>query len=765
MPDNTYTAQEARNELYEIIRRDVPFETKAQDALYLGVQYLGADNGHLTRINTETGHWEALVSTDSSDGRFPPGLELDLGTTYCRRTIESEGQIALRDAPNEGWAEDPAFETHGLHCYHGTTLILDEEIYGTICFVSEDPRRETFSDGETMFTELVARLLERELEREQHEAELTRQANLATVLNRVLRHNLRNDLSVIRGYTQLMADALGDDSLGNTALRNIDRLIELGHKARELEHVIDETADRRTTDIADIVTYVAERVSQSHPNATITVDCDDDISVPVLASFERAIVELVENAAKHSGERPTVTVTVDPLPNAIEIHVADDGPGLSEQERTVLREGAETPLVHGSGLGLWLVHWIVDSHDGSVETTVADTGTTMTVRIPRQPESRTEREVTKISRARDQYHAAFEEANDALIIADDEGRIIDANAASATVYGLDRQQLLGRSLREFLPDEFDFDSEWTQFQTDTERRDTVVIEGADGIDRTIEYAGVSSVVPGHHLFILRDVTGRIRREAELRMKTQAMDEAPIGITITDPSQPDNPMVYANDRFCELSGRDRTDILGRNCRFMQGESTDSEPVSNIREAIDAGEAVSETLRNYRKDGTEFWNRVEIAPVADEEGNPVNWVGFQRDITARKHSEQALAETKTRLERVIAAVPTPVFAVDTEGTIKLWNEATEEVLGYTAEEAVGRSIQSIGLHCENEQTVLEDRFKRALAGEQIQALTVRRQTKHGEPIELRLSTICLRDEAGEITGLMVLAEDVTPPDDSV
>lgn len=640
MSDTPYTAQEARNELYEIIRRDVPFETKAQAALNLGAEYLGAENGHLTRINTETDHWVALVSTDSVEGRFPPGLELELGTTYCRRTIESDGQIALQDAPNEGWAEDPAFVTHGIHCYHGTTLILDDEVYGTICFVSEDPRREAFSDGETMFTELVARLLERELEREQHEAELTRQANLATVLNRVLRHNLRNDLSVIRGHTQLMADALdaaaGDDSFGETALRNIDDLIELGHKARELEQVIDETADRQPTDIADLVDYVVRRVAKSHPNAKIAVDCEADVSVAVLGSFERAILEVVENAAKHCGESPTVTVTVDALPNAVEIHVADDGPGLSEQERAVLREGAETPLVHGSGLGLWLVHWIVDSHDGSVEATVTETGTTMTISIPRLPESGSEKHVTELSRARDQYHAAFEEATDSMIFCDDAGRIVDANPAATTVFGLDKTRLLGRSLTEFLPEEFDFESEWAQFQAETNRRDTVLIEGADGIDRTVEYTGVANVVPGHHLFISRDVTARIRREAELRMKTQAMDEAPIGITITDPTLEDNPMVYVNDRFCALAGRESDEILGRNCRFMQGKGTDSKPVSNIREAIDAGEAVSETLRNYKKDGTEFWNRVDIAPVTTD-GEITHWVGFQRDITARKQRE--------------------------------------------------------------------------------------------------------------------------------
>lgn len=148
-------AMDVSDSLYEIIRSDNPFEDKARNALELGVEYLGVDNGHLTRIDEKTDHWEAMVSTDPPDGRFPAGLELDLGTTYCRQTMESESPIALHDVPNQGWEDDPAFREHGLHCYHGTKIILDEEVFGTVCFVSTEPRVEPFSDAETMFIELL----------------------------------------------------------------------------------------------------------------------------------------------------------------------------------------------------------------------------------------------------------------------------------------------------------------------------------------------------------------------------------------------------------------------------------------------------------------------------------------------------------------------------------------------------------------------------------------------------------------------------------
>ena len=97
------SVREARQELYDIMRRDVSFEEKAREALELGEQYLGADNGHLTQIDPETDHWEATVSTDPPDGQFPPGLELDFGETYCRRTVAADDPITLHDAPAQGW--------------------------------------------------------------------------------------------------------------------------------------------------------------------------------------------------------------------------------------------------------------------------------------------------------------------------------------------------------------------------------------------------------------------------------------------------------------------------------------------------------------------------------------------------------------------------------------------------------------------------------------------------------------------------------------
>jgi len=126
--------------------------------------------------------------------------------------------------------------------------------------------------------------------------------------------------------------------------------------------------------------------------------------------------------------------------------------------------------------------------------------------------------------------------------------------------------------------------------------------------------------------------------ANLKLKERAMDAAPVGITISDPAREDNPLIYLNERFEALTGY--SDVVGENCRFLQGEETDPETRAQLREAIDEPRPVSVDILNYRKNGQTFWNKVDIAPVHDDDGTVTNYVGFQMDITERKIRERRL-----------------------------------------------------------------------------------------------------------------------------
>lgn len=148
--------------------------------------------------------------------------------------------------------------------------------------------------------------------------------------------------------------------------------------------------------------------------------------------------------------------------------------------------------------------------------------------------------------------------------------------------------------------------------------------------------------------ILRDISTEHHRKQELDYRTQAMDEAPVGITMSDPSRPDNPLVYVNDSFEEITGYDREVVVGRNCRFLQGPETRAESVAELRRAIDAGEPTTVTLRNYRKDNELFWNRVTVAPLRNGDNEITRWVGFQEDVTDYKRRQQRLERQNARLE---------------------------------------------------------------------------------------------------------------------
>jgi PAS domain S-box-containing protein len=132
------------------------------------------------------------------------------------------------------------------------------------------------------------------------------------------------------------------------------------------------------------------------------------------------------------------------------------------------------------------------------------------------------------------------------------------------------------------------------------------------------------------------------------LKDQAMDEAPVGITIADAAAPDTPMVYINDSFQELTGYDREDVLGCNCRFLQGPRSDREALDRMRAAIDNGEEVSVELVNYDADGEAFWNRVDIAPLYDD-GELTHFVGFQTDVTERVEAERVARRQAARAQR--------------------------------------------------------------------------------------------------------------------
>ena len=123
--------------------------------------------------------------------------------------------------------------------------------------------------------------------------------------------------------------------------------------------------------------------------------------------------------------------------------------------------------------------------------------------------------------------------------------------------------------------------------------------------------------------------------------TQILDGSVNGITLSDPDQEDNPIVYANKAFEKITGYSQEETVGRNCRFLQGQERDQEELQQVREAIKNAKPVEVTLKNFRKNGELFYNRLSITPLFDNEGHLIYFLGVQYDVT-----EQVLAQQEIK-----------------------------------------------------------------------------------------------------------------------
>jgi len=209
----------------------------------------------------------------------------------------------------------------------------------------------------------------------------TREQRL-TVLNRVLRHNVRNELDVVLAH----ADRVDDESLRDGIHTSATDLVELSQKAREAEEIMQaSTEPPEPVDLAALTTDVADQYRTAAPESEIAVSRPDELAIASHHTVvRRVIAELVDNAVTHADESdPCIEISVrNAGEGAAEIVVADDGPGIPERERTILTEGTETPLEHGRGVGLWIVNWAVTQLGGALSFDENDPeGSVVTVRL------------------------------------------------------------------------------------------------------------------------------------------------------------------------------------------------------------------------------------------------------------------------------------------------------------------------------------------------------------------------------------------------
>ena len=224
-------------------------------------------------------------------------------------------------------------------------------------------------------------------EQKRHEQALQNQAERVSVLNRVLRHDLRTHLTVVGGLLDRIAEQADVPAAPVEAIRqSLEDIEELSQRARRIETAFESDA-RSTFDLSALVDRAAADLVETHPNARVRVT--ERSPPPVLAHEHLRLVldNLLENAVvHHDDDQPTVEVSIARHDEGtVRLVVADDGPGIPESEIELRESGLETALEHSDGLGLWIVRWLVSKSDGDLRLEQTAAGSRAVVLLPVAP--------------------------------------------------------------------------------------------------------------------------------------------------------------------------------------------------------------------------------------------------------------------------------------------------------------------------------------------------------------------------------------------
>jgi diguanylate cyclase (GGDEF)-like protein/PAS domain S-box-containing protein len=236
----------------------------------------------------------------------------------------------------------------------------------------------------------------------------------------------------------------------------------------------------------------------------------------------------------------------------------------------------------------------------------------------------------------------FEESLDMLALANAGGALERVNRAWQRVLGWTPEELTAHGFIEFVhpADKPEVERQLVEIAAGRAAQGVRCrVRCKDGAHRWLEWT-VRPIEGGLALCTARDVTASVEQEQSLRLSQRALASVSDGVLITDPTQPDNPIVYCNASFERITGYREQELLGRSCRVLQGDDRKQPELDVLRDAMRDARACHVVLRNYRKDGELFLNSLSITPVRDPSGKVTHFVGSVEDITERMHMEDQI-----------------------------------------------------------------------------------------------------------------------------
>jgi signal transduction histidine kinase len=366
------TRERALDELHTTTRELIETsdrETIASNAVEAARDILGFRVNGCWLYDAEKDVLRPVATTDKSSELLGDLPTYAGGESLSWEAFE-EGEVMVFD----DLREDPRRLSADTPIRSEIILPLDE--YGVMNVGSTEAA--AFDEMDVSLVRILAANTQTALERADREQELATARDEAkhlnhqlTVLNRVFRHDLRNAANVIEGHADLLvqhgdSDAVSDSA--STIREQASELVETSDQIRDIERLLkDGDGERRVVDVVAIVEGQLDRLRRDYPAAVVNGPTREACSVYAHPLVESAILNLLDNAVEHNdSDPPRVEVNVSCDGDRAVVRIADDGPGIPEDEVAVLERGYETPLDHASGLGLWLVNWIVRESGGTV---------------------------------------------------------------------------------------------------------------------------------------------------------------------------------------------------------------------------------------------------------------------------------------------------------------------------------------------------------------------------------------------------------------
>lgn len=236
-----------------------------------------------------------------------------------------------------------------------------------------------------------------------------------------------------------------------------------------------------------------------------------------------------------------------------------------------------------------------------------------------------------------------------------------------------------------------------------------------------------------------------------------VESSVLSCVIVDALSPDMPIIYANPAFEEMTGYSVEEILGQNCRFLQNDDRKQDSRFLMKEALEKGVPSAVKIRNYRRDGTPFWNRIHIFPVHSPSGKITHFIGFQRDITTQVEREKELNRSRDRFRGILDSQIDLVCRYLPDTTLTYVNDAYCSHFGFKRNELLGRSFLKMAPADEKER--IRNRIEQVRENPIPEALIVQGFRDDGSPYWIQWVDVGILDDDGNLFEIQAVGRDVT------